>query len=161
MHGGGVAAAPAEAGAGSFPFFFSLHVPPAHLRCPCFSGLGPCTAAAAADATRLAQSLSLAALKAVLAGHGFTASRPGATRAEILREVAAELCGDARDDAEKVGWAAAAEVPKRLGASASAPSPAKKARQAAKKTGAKAAAVDAVVVSDSDDSEDSEYDPDA
>lgn len=45
------------------------------------------------------QSLSLPALRAVLAGHGFVPA--GRTKADILAEVSAELCGDAAHEAER------------------------------------------------------------
>jgi len=54
------------------------------------------------------EQLSVTELRAVLAGHGFVPTK-GATKAQILAEVSAELCGDAEADAEK-----ASAVPARL-----------------------------------------------
>lgn len=83
--------------------------------------------------------LSLPELRAALAGHGFVPK--GATKAEVLAEVAAELCGDADADAEK-----ASAAPGRLTAAGEPQPSGKRARQAA-------------VVEVDSESEDSAFDP--
>jgi len=90
------------------------------------------------------EQLSVAELRAVLAGHGFVPTK-GATKAQILAEVSAELCGDAEADAEK-----ARAVPGRLTAAGEGGGLQKEGQVSSGKRARKAAVVE--VDSDSDDS---------